>query len=66
MSLGAERESVKDRIVAFICLLAVLPWQARIITVDNDGPADFNHTQAAIKDPDDGDIIEVNLGTETD
>ncbi|MHC4483422.1 MAG: hypothetical protein ACYS9T_09470 [Planctomycetota bacterium] len=57
---------MKDTIVAFICALVVLPCQAQIITIDNDAPADFNNTQVAIKGPNDGDVIEVKLGTETD
>ena len=39
--------------------------QARTITVDDDGPADFNNIQAAIDDSDHGDIIEVHPGTYT-
>ncbi|MBW8042024.1 MAG: hypothetical protein FVQ85_18770, partial [Planctomycetes bacterium] len=35
---------------------------ARIITVDDDGPADFNSIQAAIDDSNDGDTIIVNPG----
>jgi hypothetical protein len=57
---------VKGTIVVFIFLLVALPCHARIITVDDNGPADFNNTRVAIKDTNDGDIIRVNLGTETD
>ena len=39
--------------------------QARIITVDDDGPADFNNIQAAIDDAGHGDVIEVRPGTYT-
>jgi hypothetical protein len=49
----------------FICLLFTIPCQARIITVDNDGPADFSNIQAAINDANHGDIIEVLPGTYT-
>jgi len=41
----------------------VIPCFARTITVDNDGPADFNNIQAAIDDSNDGDIIIVAEGT---
>ena len=52
------------RITVFIiiCLLAA-STHARIITVDDDGPADFNNIQAAIDDANDGDIIIVANGT---
>jgi len=46
----------------FICLLLAITCQARIITVDDDGPADFNNIQAAIDDSNDGDIVEVQPG----
>lgn len=52
-------------IIVLICLLATIPCSARIITVDNDGAADFNNIQAAINDSNDGDIIEVQPGTYT-
>ncbi len=52
-------------IIVLICLLATIPCSARIITVDNDGTADFNNIQAAINDSNDGDIIEVQPGTYT-
>lgn len=47
------------------CLLLVIPCQARIITVDDDEPADFNNIQAAINDANNGDIIEVQPGRYT-
>ena len=47
------------------CLLIAIPCQARTITVDVDGPADFNNIQAAINDANDGDIIIVADGTYT-
>ncbi len=39
--------------------------QARIITVDDDGPADFNNIQAAIDDSTHGDVIVVQPGIYT-
>ncbi len=48
-----------------ICLVLAVPCAARIITVDDDGPADFDTIQAAIDDADDGDTVVVNDGTYT-
>jgi len=50
-----------------ICVFALLasPCAARIITVDDDGPADFNNIQAAINLARDGDIVEVQVGIYT-
>ena len=47
------------RILIFICLCLtfVIPSRARTITVDDDGPADFNNIQAAIDDANEGDTI---------
>jgi predicted outer membrane repeat protein len=56
---------MKKRIFALVCLLLAIPCQARIITVDNDGPADFNNIQAAINDANNGDTIIVADGTYT-
>ncbi|MBW8040025.1 MAG: hypothetical protein FVQ85_08510 [Planctomycetes bacterium] len=56
---------MKKLVPVFIWLLFVVPNQARIITVDDDGPADFNNIQAAINDSNDGDVIEVKPGTYT-
>ena len=38
---------------------------ARIITVDDDAPADFNNIQAAIHDANDRDVVEIQPGTYT-
>jgi len=38
---------------------------ARIITVDDDAPADFNNIQAAIDDATEGDVVEIKPGTYT-
>jgi hypothetical protein len=51
-------------VFSYLCLILAATCQARIITVDNDGPADFNNIQAAIdaNDTKDGDRILVALG----
>ncbi|MGB2809530.1 MAG: LamG-like jellyroll fold domain-containing protein [Sedimentisphaerales bacterium] len=56
---------MKKIVLVFIWLLFAFPCQARIITVDDDGPADFDNIQAAINDANNGDIIEVKPGTYT-
>jgi parallel beta-helix repeat protein len=47
----------------FGCLSFAVLCQGRIITVDDNGPADFNNIQAAINDANDGDTIIVIPGT---
>ena len=54
---------MKKTVPVFIWLLFAIACQARIITVDDDGPADFNNIQAAIDHANDGDEIEVAPGT---
>jgi len=63
---------MKWKISARTCLAASLlalslisTADARIITVDNDAPADFNNIQAAIDDANDGDTVEIQPGTYT-
>jgi parallel beta-helix repeat protein len=56
---------VKKLILAFICLILAIPSQAATITVDDDGPADFNNIQAAIDAAVTGDTILVADGTYT-
>jgi predicted outer membrane repeat protein len=55
------------RNLVFICtyLMLVIPCTAEIITVDDDGPADFNNIQAAIDSAGWGDEIVVADGTYT-
>ena len=53
---------MKNLILTLICPFLVVPCQARVITVDDDGPADFNNIQAGIDDANDGDIILVKSG----
>ena len=55
-----------EKLATYLVLLfLVIPCQARIITVDDNGPADFNNIQAAIDDANDGDEIVVAEGTYT-
>ncbi|MHC4259895.1 MAG: hypothetical protein ACYSTF_05740 [Planctomycetota bacterium] len=54
---------MKKLLLLSVYLALAGPCAARIITVDDDGPADFNNIQAAIDDANDGDIVEVNIGT---
>ena len=49
--------------VALICLLSIITSEGEVITVDDDGPADFNNIQEAINYSQDGDIIVVEFGT---
>jgi hypothetical protein len=56
---------MKKTVAVFIWLLFAIQCQAKIITVDDNGPADFNNIQAAINDSNDGDVIEVQPGTYT-
>ena len=52
--------------LALICLLSAIPCQARTITVDCNGPSDFNNIQAAIDDSNNGDIVVVSPGIYTE
>ncbi|MHC4546596.1 MAG: choice-of-anchor Q domain-containing protein [Planctomycetota bacterium] len=56
---------MKKIVPVFIWLLFAIPCQAITITVDDDGPSDFDNIQAAIEDSNDGDIIEVQPGIYT-
>jgi predicted outer membrane repeat protein len=56
---------VKTIFVMVVALFLLAPCRGRTITVDDDGPADFNNIQAAIDDANDGDVIEVQLGVYT-
>ncbi|MBN2270396.1 MAG: right-handed parallel beta-helix repeat-containing protein [Sedimentisphaerales bacterium] len=53
---------MKTAICIFV-ILAATPCRARIITVDDNAPADFNNIQAAIDDANDGDTVEIRPGT---
>ena len=53
------------RLAILITLLAAGTTAARIVTVDNDGPADFNNVQTAINEAMNGDTVEIQPGTYT-
>jgi hypothetical protein len=55
------------RRLVLICVFALLasPCPARVITVDDDGPADYDNIQGAINVARDGDIVEVQPGMYT-
>ena len=63
--LFEEASDVKKVLVLCVFLALAVPCAARTITVDDDGPADFNTIQAAIDDSNNGDIIVVYPGTYT-
>ncbi len=56
---------MRNAVVILICLVLVPFCRARTITVDDDGPADFNNIQAAINDANDGDTVEIQPGRYT-
>ena len=56
---------MKKGIFVLTCLLLIVPCQGKTITVDDDGPADFNNIQAAVDDANGGDTIIVADGIYT-
>ncbi|MHC4866288.1 MAG: right-handed parallel beta-helix repeat-containing protein [Planctomycetota bacterium] len=61
-----RRTSLKTPLVASILVLGLVELASgRTITVDDDGPADFNTIQAAIDDANDGDVVEIQPGIYT-
>ncbi|MBN2590684.1 MAG: hypothetical protein JXA96_12545 [Sedimentisphaerales bacterium] len=59
--MRAKIISLMSVLIAVLCTNT----QARIVYVDDDGPADFSNIQAAIDDANDGDTIIVKPGTYT-
>jgi hypothetical protein len=61
-----ERTNLNTSLLSFAFLLAMMSIApARIITIDDDGPADFDNIQAAIDDATHGDVVIVSPGTYT-
>jgi hypothetical protein len=58
-------KAVRKLASLFVLLVLAIPCGARTITVDDDGPADFNNIQAGIDDANDGDVVVVAPGTYT-
>ncbi|UCF44240.1 MAG: hypothetical protein JSV99_04810, partial [Planctomycetota bacterium] len=56
---------MRNLMFIWLCLFCVIPSQARTITVDDDGPADFNNIQAAIDAAVHGDEVICADGTYT-
>lgn len=56
---------MKEITAIFITILITASSPGRVITVDDDNPADFTTIQAAINDANDGDIVEIQPGTYT-
>ncbi|MHC4621014.1 MAG: hypothetical protein ACYTEQ_24980 [Planctomycetota bacterium] len=56
---------MREILLLSVCFLCVSPCAARIISVDDDGPADFNNIQAPINDANDGGLVMVQPGTYT-
>ena len=54
---------MKKLLFTLICLLPIFTSQAKIITVDDNGPADFDNIQDAINSSEHGDTIIVKTGT---
>jgi len=52
-------------VISIFSLAIVNTAFSRTIMVDDEGPADFNNIQAAIDDPNKGDVIELPRGTYT-
>ena len=54
---------MKNRVLLLLCVLPLLSSQAKVITVDDNGPADFSTIPEAINVSADGDTIVVKAGT---
>ena len=55
----------ESTLITAICVIWAIPCAAKTITVDDDGPADFQTIQAAIDDANDGDVVLVAPGAYT-
>jgi hypothetical protein len=53
---------MRGLVIIWVCVAAACVCEGRTITVDDDGPADFNNIQAAINDANEGDTIIVTQG----
>jgi len=61
-----SKKRVRTYLAASLLALSLISTAgARIITVDDDAPADFNDIQAAIIDANNGDTVEIQPGTYT-
>jgi hypothetical protein len=60
-NIGGDK--MKRLTLLWTCLLLAIPCSAGVITVDDDGPADFSNIQAAVDAADNGDTIIVADGT---
>jgi parallel beta-helix repeat protein len=56
---------MRHLVFGVVFLVLAIPCAARVITVDDDGPADFNNIQAAIDDSNNGDVVVVFPGIYT-
>jgi len=62
-NLSWEARPMRKMAAIFITLVVGASSTGRIITVDDDAPADFTTIQAAIDDANDGDTIKIQPGT---
>jgi len=54
---------MKNRVLLLLCVLPLLSSEAKVITVDDNGPADFSTIPEAVNASADGDVIVVKTGT---
>ncbi len=54
---------MKKQVLVLLCVLPLLTSEAKVLTVDDDGPADFRTIPEAINVSTNGDIIVVKTGT---
>ncbi len=63
MKARKVRKNGCGKLILFLMVLLTAICQGRTITVDDNGPADFNNIQAAINDCDNGDVVIISPGT---